>query len=304
MNEPGKRRTLTKKIVLAICGFIAFTLLFAIACHIAVTQVFRGIETSQATGLSASVWDTRTMWGSVDSSRGYQLGSGKWISRTADLRLQTDSFERSRTSVNQIAAAHHGFLESLATESRTGKGRALSATISVPSTEFDAALTDLKRLGRVEAAAEGGEDSGVKLENASRNVEAAKITLDRLQKLQRDRKGQLHDALEVEKEIAQTDSAVREAIRQRDNLLSTVAQAHIQLTLLEDFRAPLDAGFGGASLGVRNSMVEGVSATLSSLAMVFEMAFEYGLPIAFWCVILVWPGKAAWRRLRSRTATI
>jgi hypothetical protein len=304
MTEPGKRRSLAKRIVLVAGGFIVFTLLFAIACRIAVTQLFRGIESSRATGL-ASVWDTRAMWGDVDSSGGaYRLGSGRWISRNADLHLQTGDFERGRRSVNQIAAAHHGFLEHLATESRTGRGRVLSATLSVPATEFDAALTDLKRLGRVEAMAEGGEDSGVRLENAARNVEATKITLERLQNLQRDRKGQLHDALEVEKEIAQTDSAVREAIRQRDNLLSTVAQAHIQLTLLEDFRAPFEARFGGARLGIRNSIIEGVSTTLSSLAIVLGMAFEYGLPIAFWCLILFWPGKTAWRHLRARTAAV
>jgi len=303
MAETDKRRSLAKRITLVVGGFIAFTLLFAVACRIAVEQLFRGIESSRATGL-ASVWNTRAMWGDVGSSGGYQLESGHLISRNADLLLQTDAFDRGRTSVNQIAAAHHGFLEHLATKGRTGRGRVLSATVSVPATQFDVALADLKKLGTVEAMAEGGEDSAVKLENAARNVEATKITLERLQNLQRDRKGQLHDALEVEKEIAQTDSAVREAIRQRDNLLSTLAQAHIQLTLLEDFRAPLVAGFGGAWLGIRNPIIEGVSTTLSSLTTMFGMAFAYGLPIAFWGFILFWPGKAAWRHLRARTAAL
>ncbi len=304
MTETIKRRSVARRVALVVGGLALFILVFVIACRIAVTQIFRGIETSRATGLSASAWDARTMWGEIGSAGGYQLQSGKWISRNADLRLQTDAFERGRTSVNQIAATRHGFLEHLATESRTGHGRVLLATISVPATEFDMALADLKKLGRVEGMAEGGEDSGVKLENAARSVEAAKITLNRLQNLQRDRKGQLHDALEVEKEIAQTDTAVREAIRQRDNLLSTVAQAHIQLTLLEDFRAPLEARLGGTWLGIRNSFVEGISSTLSSLVIVFGLTFEYGLPIAFWCFILFWPGKAAWRHFRARTATV
>ena len=304
MPESGNRRSLTKRILLAISGFLVFTLLFVIACRIAVTQIFRGIESSNATGLSATSWDTRTMWAQMGSGGAYQSGNGKWISRTAELSVKTDTFEQARARVNQIATAHRGFLEHLATESRTGRGRMLSATFSVPATEFDTALADLKNLGRVEAAGEGGEDSGVKLENASRNVEAAKTTLARLQNLQRDRTGQLHDALEVEKEIAQSDSAVREAIRQRGNLLSTVEQAHIQLALLEDFRAPLEMGFSGARLGIRNSMVEGVRTTLSSLAVVFGILFEYGLPIAFWCFVLVWPGKAVWRHLRAKTVTV
>jgi hypothetical protein len=302
MVEPAKRRSVVKRVLLFAGGLVVFTLIFAIACRVAVTQLFRGIETSHATGLSATGWDARTMWAGTGESGQYQLGSGQWISRNGDLRLHTDNFERGRSRVSEIATAHHGFLEHLATDSRTGRGRMLSATLSVPASEFDAALGDLKKLGRVEVAAEGGEDSAVKLENASRNVEATKRTLDRLQTLQRERKGQLHDALEVEKEIAQTHTSVREAIRQRDSLLSTVAQAHIQLMLLEDFRAPLEARFGGTWLEIRNSVIEGVSTTVSSIATVVGMVFEYGLPIIFWCLLLLWPGKSAWRHWRARVA--
>jgi hypothetical protein len=98
------------------------------------------------------------------------------------------------------------------TESHSGRGRALSAVLSVPA-EFDVTLVDLRKLGRVEAIAEADEDSAVGLESTVRNLEAANTTLVRLQSLQHDRKRQLHEALEVEKEIAQADSAVREAGR-------------------------------------------------------------------------------------------
>lgn len=232
------------------------------------------------------------------------MDGGKWISRNADLRMHTDAFERSRANIDQIAAAHHGFLERLVTESHSGRGRALSATLSVPAAEFDVTVFDLKKLGRVESIEESGEDSAVKLESTARNLEAARTTLGRLQSLQRERKGQLHDALAVEKEIAQADSAVREAMRQRDGLLSTVAQAHIQLALLEDFRAPLETNLAGELLGLRNSMVEGLISILSSLAIAFGAVLEYGLPIAFWCFALFWPGRIAWQRLRARSAGV
>jgi len=214
---------------------------------------------------------------------------------------RTPSSTAERTST-RFAAAHHGFLEHLVTESHSGRGRALSAVLSVPAAEFDVTLVDLRKLGRVEAIAEADEDSAVRLESTARNLEAAKTTLVRLQSLQHDRKGQLHEALEVEKEIAQADSAVREAGRQSDGLLSTVAQTHIRLTLLEDFRPALETGFARASLGLRNSTVEGVSTILSSLEMAFGAILEYGLPIGLWCFVLFWPGRSAWRRWRPRTA--
>jgi hypothetical protein len=152
MTEPAKRRSVVKRVFLLVGGLIVFTLLFAIACRVAVTQLFRGIETSRATGLSAIGWETRTMWAGTGVAGEYQAGSGQWISRNGDLRLHTDNFERGRSRVSEIASAHHGFLEHLATDSRTGRGRMLSATFSVPASEFDTTLGDLKKLGRVEVA--------------------------------------------------------------------------------------------------------------------------------------------------------
>jgi hypothetical protein len=192
------------------------------------------------------------------------------------------------------------FLDRLVTESNSGRGRGLSAVLSVPAAEFDATIADLKKLGRVEGIEETGEDSAVKLENSARNLEAARTTLERLQNLQRNRKGELRDALEVEKEIAQANSAVREAVLQRDGLLSTVIQAHIHLALRENFRAPLEASFPGTLLSLRNSMVEGIGVILSSITMVSGAFLEYGLPIAFWCLVLFWPGRLAWKRFRAR----
>jgi len=159
----------------------------------------------------------------------------------------------------------------------------------------------LKTLGRVEAISEAGEDSAVKLATAERHFAAAQINFERLQKLQRERKGELRDAVALEKDIAQANEAVAEAERQHENLVSTVAQAHIHLILMEDYRAPLDANFAGSTLALRNSFIEGFSAIFSSLALVLGVLFEFGLPLLFWAIILFWPLRALWRRFRHTT---
>jgi hypothetical protein len=145
VTEAITRRSLTRRTLFVNGGFIAFTLLFVIACRVAVLQPFRGIESSRSSGLS-SVWNVGSMWADGSFSRAAQTETGK-------------------------------------------------------------------------------------------------------------------------------------AGRQRDGLLSTVAQAHIRLTLLEDFRPALEPGFARASLGLRNSTVEGVCTILSSLEMAFGANLEYGLPI-------------------------
>jgi hypothetical protein len=203
-----------------------------------------------------------------------------------------------------IVAGHHGYLEDLRTESRTGSGRALAATISVPSEEFDSTLSELQKLGRAESVSQAGEDSAVKLATAKRRVEAMKINLARLQKLQRERKGELRDAVALEKDIAQANETVTEAERQSEGLISTVAQAHIRVGLLEDYRAPFQFRVAGAFLQIRNSIIEGIGAVFSSLFTALGIFFGYGLPLAFWLAVVFGPARMAWKRVRRTPASV
>jgi hypothetical protein len=227
-----------------------------------------------------------------------------WIARNADLRAHCPDFDRSTSTLHKIASAHNGYFESLRTESRSGMGRALAATLSLPTENFDATLSELRTLGRVEALYQAGEDSAVQLAASARHVAAAQTNLVRLQKLQHDRKGELRDAVALEKDIAQASEALSEAERQREGLVSTVAQAHIRVTLIEDYRAPWHVSLAGASLQIRNSVAEGIGAVFSSLALVLSVVFEFGLPAVFWLAILFWPAGFLLSRLRRRTTVL
>lgn len=301
--EPMKRRSVPKVILIIVAGLAVFTFLFVIAVHITVDQLSRGIESSKGTGLVSVDFATTNMWSTpyLPPMMQKSTPSPEWVLRNANLHIQTSAFEQSAKSVSDIASAHQGFLENLVTESRSGAGRKLSAIVSVPSGQFYPTLNELKRIGRVRALAESGEDSAVKVENAERNVAAAEGTLRRLQALQRERKGQLHEALEVEKEIAQADAVVRQAVRDREALLSTTIRSHIEVMLLEDYRAPFQTNLADASLDLRNSFVSGASAIVGSLSAVVGGLMAYGLPTLFWCTLLFWPARMAWRRFRSPT---
>jgi hypothetical protein len=308
MADSSTHRSWPKRIALLVVGFVAFLLLFVIALRITVTEMFKGIETSKATGLAAiTPWDASSMWSSAPKSVDSEHAAFPWespIARTADLRTRSSSFDRSVAELHRVVTIHQAYLEDLRTETRSGSGRALAATLSVPSREFDPAISDLKTLGRTEALSEAGEDSAVKLATAERHLAAAQTNLSRLQKLQRERKGELRDAVALEKDIAQANEIVAEAQRQHESLLSTVAQAHIHVILIEDFRAPFETNLADNSLALRNSFVEGVRAIISSLALVLGVLFEFGLPLLFWAILLFWPLRAAWHRFRpSHTRT-
>ena len=308
MTANATRPSWTKRILLSIVGLFVLTLIFIVAVRITVQEMYSGggIESSSRIPFTAGPsWDLRTMWASAPMLQKSGLSSGApWessIARTASLLTRSSAFDASVTQLHQIVSAHQGFLEDLRTQSQSGSGRALAATLSVPSKEFDPTVADLKTLGRVETISEAGEDSAVKLATAERHFAAAQTNLSRLQELQRERKGELRDAVALERDIAQANETVAEAQRQHESLVSTVAQAHIHFLLMEDYRAPFDTNFAGSTLALRNSFIEGFGAIFSSLALVLGVLFEFGLPLLFWAIILFWPLRALWRRFRHTT---
>jgi len=305
MTETSSRPSWKKRLLLFALGFCAFLILFVVALRITVHELFDGMASSRATGLaSVDNWDLRSMWSSGWAGPMLQKGaySEQWIARSADLRTRSSSFENSVDALHKIVAAHRGYFENLRTESRSGSGRALTAALAVPSDEFDASVAELKTVGRVESISQAGEDSAVQLATAVRHLSAARTNLARLQTLQRERKGELRDAVALEKDIAQANESVADAERQHESVLATVAQAHIRFTILEDYRAPLQVSMAGAVLQVRNSFVEGSSAIFSTLALVLSVLLSYGLPLAFWLALLFWPLRALWRRFHRAPA--
>ena len=306
MSESSPRRCFLKRLLITVAALSAFILSSVFSARIAVESLFRGVASSKSSALSSYSWDLGSMW-STGGIAGPYLQKGvadPWIARSANLLARSSAFDRSLASLHRIVSAHHGYLEDLRTESRFGSGRALAATVSVPSNDFDATLSDLKTLGRVEGISEAGEDFAVKLATASRRLSAAQTNLSRLQKLQRERKGELRDAVALEKDIAQANESVDEAARQNQGLLSTIAQAHIRLTLMEDYRAPLQTSLAGVILQLRNSLVEGIASIFSSAALVLGILFEFGLPLLFWAALLFLPARLAWRRYRHAPTAV
>jgi len=118
MPNASTRRSLTRRILLVVAGLLAFTLVWVVAVRLAVENIYRGIETQRASGLSAiagpfsnySADSDSTTWGST------------WISKSASLHMHAIHFDQSVGALDRIVAGHHSYLEDLRTESRPGCG--------------------------------------------------------------------------------------------------------------------------------------------------------------------------------------
>jgi hypothetical protein len=120
MTGIPSRSSWPKRVLLTIAALVAFLLLFVIALRITVTEMFKGIESSKATGLSAvTPWDTDSMWANrnfpVDAA-GAAFPWESHIARTADLRTHSDSFDQSIVDLHRIVSAHQAYFEDLRTQ--------------------------------------------------------------------------------------------------------------------------------------------------------------------------------------------
>src|SRR5262249_15754724 len=71
------------------------------------------------------------------------------IAHAAELRVGTKEFAKSRSGLEGIVERHHGYGAKLRMLGQPSGGM-LTATLRVPSSEFNATVEDLKRLGNVE----------------------------------------------------------------------------------------------------------------------------------------------------------
>jgi hypothetical protein len=136
MPDAPNRLFVVKRLLIAATALVAFMMASVIGSRLAVESLFKGIATSKATGLAGlAPWDSGRMLqkSAVSFDKFLPLSTGEsWIARSAEMRTHSSDFDRSVATLHQLVAIRHGYLEDLRTESRSGFGRALSASVSVP----------------------------------------------------------------------------------------------------------------------------------------------------------------------------
>jgi hypothetical protein len=291
MSSFSSARTLSKRLLIAFGATIGVVLICVFAVHLFVNQMYRGISSSKGTGLAA--------WKIFPASGNFVNDSqGPSISRSAELQSRTTAFDDSTSHLYRLVEAHRGYFEDLRTEKRSDQGRALAASFTVPATELDSTLEEMKTLGRVVQISVSSEDSTIKASRTRRRVDDAKNNLERLQALRTKNKAGIQDALALQKEIVKATDDLAQVEGEQQNLLSTVSRASVRFALIEEYRATIDTDMSGMVLELRNSLIEGLGGILSTVMAFLSALFEYGLPVGFWGAVLFFPARLIWKRLR------
>jgi len=220
------------------------------------------------------------------------------VVRTAELRLTASNFDSVRVDLDRILLQFGGHIAQLDVASPSGEARSLTASLRIPAPRLDAALAELRRLGRVDGESQRGEEVTQQSVDLEARLANARNTEQRLTEILRSRTGKLSDVLEVEEKLAQVRGQIERAEAERKSLNNRVSFATVSLKVNEEYHAPLAAP--GVSLETRlgNAAVDGIRSAFNGIVLITEDLLEAGPSLFALALLLGLPAYFLWKKFR------
>ncbi len=224
--------------------------------------------------------------------------NGPMIVRTAGVSLTTRDFDQARAGLDDILRRHRGYVGELNVRTPAGVGRTLAATLRVPADQLDGTLAEVRKLGRVEAESQSGQEITAQYVDLEARLSNGRNTERRLIDVLRQRTGKLADVLAVETELSRVRGEIESMESQRKTLANQVDFATLNATVNEDYKAQLQVVPPSTSTQFRNAAVDGYRSMVDGIVGVAVFLFSYGPSLLFWCAFLFFPVRVLWRKLR------
>jgi hypothetical protein len=228
------------------------------------------------------------------------LSNGPMIVRSAQLTVTIKEFDLARKGVDDILKRCHGYIGDLTVNTPNGAARSINAKLRIPSTQLDSALSALKTLGRVEAEAQNGEEVTQQYVDLNARLSNARKTQQRLIEIQRDRTGKLSDVLSVELQISRVQGEIEQMEAQLKTMKNQVSFASLDLTITEQYKAELKVVPPSLGDQLRNAGIDGIRSIRDAVISVLFWLLSTGPILLFWTLILFYPARIVWKKLRPR----
>jgi len=226
---------------------------------------------------------------------------GPLIARTASLSIIAKDFSSVEAAVKAITAHYHGYIAELSTSSPQNSARTITVTLRIPSSQLEAALTELKQLGRVQQESQAGEDVTKQYVDLGARLKNSRATEQRLLNVLRNNAGKVKDILETEKEIERVRGEIEQMEADQRALKTRIDFAGLQLSLTEDFKASLQVAPPSTMTRLHNAVVQGYRDLAEGVISVAVGSLEAGPTLLLWAGILFFPARWVWKRwLRAR----
>jgi len=220
------------------------------------------------------------------------------VARTAQITLTASDFPAARAALDEILKRRGGHIGSLTLGSPPDAGRTLDAVLRVPAAQLDAALADVRRLGRVETEQQTGEEVTRQVVDLDARLANSRNTEQRLADILRHTAGKISDVLEVEKEIGRVRGEIEQMEAERKSLADRISFATLNVRLNEEYKAHLATSTPYGLSRLRNSAVEGYRNAAGSLTGAAAFLLSAGPSLVLWAAILFFPARYLWRKIR------
>ena len=221
------------------------------------------------------------------------------IARVAGLTLSSKEFDKTRANLEEILKRHNGYMGELKVSAPSDAGRSLTATLRIPAQQLDAAMAELKKLGRVEDESQGGEEVTQQYVDLEARLANGKHTEQRLTEILRQRTGKLQDVLKVELEIDRVRGEIEQMQAEKKELSKRVAFATLSTTVKEEYFARLQPTPPSTGSRFRNAAVDGYNTVVEGLIDVGLFLLSAGPSLLLWAAILFFPARWAWKKWRK-----
>jgi anti-sigma factor RsiW len=226
------------------------------------------------------------------------------IARSVSLTIVVKDFGSAREAVDAIVKRHQGYAAQLSLNTPDNFARSYQASLRVPAPELEAAIGELRSLGRVENENQSGEEVTQQHADLVARLKTARDTEERFRAILLERTGKIDEVLEVEQEIARVRGEIESMEAQQNALEHRVDFASVELQLTEEYKAALNPGTDSVSTRMHNALVRGYrNATGLILGMVLFFA-EFGPMLLVLSVIFGVPVWLVWRRYRAAKASL
>jgi uncharacterized small protein (DUF1192 family) len=218
------------------------------------------------------------------------------IAYSAELTVATKEFAHSRASLEEILERHHGYVAKLRMVGQPA-GSVLSATLRVPSSEYRAALVELKAVGLVEHEEEAADEITQQHSELEARLINAQNEEQRIQRILQNRDDKFSDTTSLERQVAMLRGEIERIQAERFSSGSRVSFANVFFSLREERTSPAETI--GAKL--RNAGLSGLNDALESISSILLFLAGRGPLLALWAVLIYFPARYFWRR-RSQLA--
>jgi len=218
------------------------------------------------------------------------------IQHAAELGVTTKEFARSRTNLEEILERHHGYAAKLRMVGQPS-GSILTATLRVPSSEFNGAITDLKTLGSVQREEQTADEITAQRADVEARLRNAQNTLARLKEAL-EQGWKAGNPADIQRQLANVSAEIGRLEAEKNATERRVLFSQVLFSLQEEI-APTPVNFAAQ---FRTAANEGFAEAMSDLSAILLFAIGRGPAILLWVVLLYFPSRWLWRRWHGSPA--